>query len=53
LSALAAIAVFPVLTILLVCLTKADDWASGAASFTGRSKPADPPPVATDENPSG
>jgi hypothetical protein len=42
-SALAAIAVFPVLTLLLFGLTKAENVLSKAASLTSHRRPADPP----------
>jgi hypothetical protein len=51
LSALAAIAVFPILTLLLIGLVKAENVASGAATRTGRARPAELP--VSDENPGG
>jgi len=53
LSALAAIAVFPVLTLLLIGLVRAENVASGTSTLTGRRRPAEPPSVASDRNPAG
>jgi hypothetical protein len=44
-SALAAIAVFPVLTLLLIGLAKAEDVLSAGAKLTPHRKPADPPAI--------
>jgi hypothetical protein len=42
-SALAAIAVFPVLTLLLMGLAKAENVLSAGAALTNHRRPADPP----------
>ncbi len=44
-SALAAIAVFPILTLLLFGLAKAENTLSAGASLTGRRRPAEPQPL--------